>query len=114
MAKKRNKNKENRNNDDGIIFKERVYSILRKIPKGKVITYKRLAELAGNNKAARVVGNLMRRNKNPEKIPCYKVVKSNGGIGGYSAKGGVKKKIQLLKKDGIKIKNGKIEKRFFY
>ncbi|MEM3455234.1 MAG: MGMT family protein [Candidatus Micrarchaeia archaeon] len=113
MVNKKNKDKENKN-DDGINFKERVYSILRKIPKGKVITYKRLAQLAGNNKAARVIGNLMRINKNPEKIPCYKVVKSNGAIGGYSAKGGIKKKIQLLKKDGIQIKNGKIEKKFMY
>ncbi len=114
MANKKKQNQQKENEDNVANFKERVYHILAKVPKGKAITYKRLAELAGNRKAARAVGSLMRKNKDPGKIPCYKVVKSSGEIGRYSAKGGVNKKIELLKKDGIKIKNGRIEKEFLY
>lgn len=105
-------NEKSRDSNDR--FTENVFRILIKVPKGKVISYKRLAELAGNPKAARAVGNIMKHNKKPEEIPCYKVVKSNGEIGGYSGIGGLKRKIELLKKDGIEIKNGKIDKRFFY
>lgn len=101
--KNKNENKEK--------FSDKVYSIIMKVPKGKVITYKGLAELAGNPNAARAVGNIMKKNKHPEKIPCYKVVKSDGNIGGYSAKGGIKRKIELLRKEGIRIYRGKIDKR---
>lgn len=89
-------------------FATRVYHELSKVPKGKVITYKALARIAGNPNAARVVGLLMKNNKYPNLIPCYKVVRSDGSIGKYSAKGGKEKKIQLLKKEGIKIIKGKI------
>lgn len=95
-------------------FREEVYSILKKIPKGKVISYKRLADLAGKPNSARAVGYFMKTNKDPINIPCYKVVRSDGKIGSYSAKGGIKQKVGLLKKEGIKIKNGKIEKKYFY
>ena len=89
-------------------LKTKVYNKLMHVPEGKVITYKELAK-AVNSKAYRFVGSCMANNSNPKEIPCYKVVCSNGNIGNYSAKGGVKKKIQLLKKDGIIIKNGKVD-----
>ncbi len=81
-----------------------VYSLLKKVPKGKVTTYKELAKACGLH--PRVVGMLMRINQDPENIPCYKVIHSDGRVGGYSK--GVEKKIELLKKDGIEIKNSRI------
>ena len=87
--------------------KRDVYGFLRKVPKGKVTTYRELGKAAGVH--PRVVGILMRKNKDPVNIPCYRVVRSDGSLGGYSAKEGVKKKTELLKKDGIKIENGKID-----
>jgi O-6-methylguanine DNA methyltransferase len=83
----------------------KVYSLLRLIPKGKVTTYGELARVSKLH--PRTVGMLMRKNNDPKNIPCYKVVGSDGSLGGYS--GGVRKKIKLLKKDGIGIKNGKID-----
>ncbi len=90
-------------------MEDKVYSILKRIPKGKVTTYLELAKFAGLH--PRVIGTVMRKNKDPVNIPCYKVVRSDGSIGGYSAKGGTKTKIKLLKKDGVTIKNGKINLR---
>ena len=88
---------------------ESCYSLLKKIPKGKVITYKELA-IALNTKAYRAIGQILKKNKNPETIPCYKVIKTDGNIGGYcgSSQKNINKKIKLLKKDGIKIENNKI------
>jgi len=93
-------------------FASRVYAELIKVPKGKAITYKALARRAGNQNAARAVGILMKNNKQPEYIPCYKIVKSNGEVGEYSAKGGRKKKINLLKNEGIKIKREKVDEKY--
>ncbi|NIO20441.1 MAG: methylated-DNA--[protein]-cysteine S-methyltransferase [Candidatus Aenigmarchaeota archaeon] len=84
----------------------RVYEFLRKVPKGRVTTYKELAKASGTH--PRTVGLLMKKNKDPVNIPCYKVVRSDGSLGGYSAEGGVKTKIRLLRRDGIEIRNGKI------
>lgn len=79
--------------------------LLKKIPKGKVTTYKELAEAAKTH--PRAVGTIMHANRFPSEYPCYKVVMSDGRIGGYG--GGVKKKIKLLKKDGITVKKGRID-----
>ncbi|MFH0961593.1 MAG: MGMT family protein [archaeon] len=87
-------------------FSEKVYSLLKKVPKGKVTTYSALARAAGSPRAARAVGTLMRKNPNPDKIPCYKVVLSDGRIGNYSGPGGVFRKQALLSKDGIAISPG--------
>lgn len=83
---------------------------LAEIPKGKVATYKSMGEACGIKNGARFIGNVMAKNPWPEKYPCYKVVKTNGEIGNYSAGEGTKTKIKLLQKDGIEIKNGKIVK----
>ncbi|MEK6943689.1 MAG: MGMT family protein [Nanoarchaeota archaeon] len=93
-------------------FNEKVYSLLRKVPKGKVTTYKVLAESLGT-KAYRAVGQAMRCNPYAPKVPCHRVVASDGKIGGFmgsqDTKGKeIKKKISMLKKEGIKIKNNKI------
>jgi O-6-methylguanine DNA methyltransferase len=87
--------------------KDKVYSLLKKIPEGRVTTYGLLAKAAGFH--PRTVGMLMKKNKDSTNTPCYKVVRSDGSIGGYSVTGGAKKKIALLRKDGITIKNGKID-----
>ncbi|MEK6936960.1 MAG: MGMT family protein [Nanoarchaeota archaeon] len=86
-------------------FNQKVCKLLLKIPKGKVSTYKDIAEKL-NSKAYRAVGNALNKNKHPESYPCYKIINSNGKLGGYSK--GLKLKIKKLKKDGIKIKNNKV------
>ena len=85
-------------------FSQKCYALLKKVPKGKVVTYKIIAN-ALNTKAYRAVGNAM--NKNPYKdVPCHRVIKSNGEIGGFAK--GIKNKIKLLKREGIEIKNNEI------
>ena len=89
------------------MFYEKVYEKLRKVPRGRVVTYKELAR-ALNSKAYRAVGTAMRKNPYAPTVPCHRVVKNNGDIGNFSGKGGVKAKIKLLEKEGVKIKNNKI------
>src|SRR3989338_6231767 len=88
--------------------------LLRKIPKGKVTTYGALAK--ATRSSPRAIGQVMRRNEHPELYPCYKVVSSNGTIGGYAGctKGRkINQKLLLLKKDSIEIQNDKIDLRKF-
>jgi len=77
-------------------FQEKVLLIVSRIKKGQVLTYKQVAQLAGNPNAFRAVGNILSKNYNP-KIPCHRVIRSDGAIGGYNR--GEKKKISLLKKE---------------
>ena len=93
-------------------LREKVYSQLRKVPKGKVTTYKDLAHAAGT-KAYRAVGSFMKTNHDPKRTPCYKVVKSDGSLGGYSAPGGVRMKSLLLIRDGVEIKGNRINLKIF-
>ena len=86
-------------------FNEKVLKLTKKIPKGRVTTYKIIAGKL-KTKAYRAVGTALHKNKRPIIIPCHRVVNSNGFVGGYGE--GIKKKIELLKKEGIKIKNKKI------
>lgn len=79
-------------------FKKRVQDIVKEIPKGKVLTYKQAAALAGSPGASRAVGTIMSNNFDP-KIPCHRVIRSDGKIGSYN-RGGPKKKLELLKKEG--------------
>lgn len=87
-------------------FQNKVYKITSKIPKGKVVTYKQIAEATGIPEAARAVGNALNKNFN-RKVPCHRVVKSNGGIGGF--RGGVKKKTGILTQEGVKVENGRVD-----
>ena len=82
-------------------FQSKVYKVVEKIPRGKTMTYKEVAQRAGFPGAWRAVGNILAKNKNP-KIPCHRVVRSDGGIGGYNR--GTGKKIELLKQEGVIIK----------
>jgi len=91
-----------------VSFSEKVYSLLGKVPRGKVTTYSALARAAGRPGAARAVGTLMRKNARPEEIPCYRVVRSDGSVGEYSGKGGAPGKAAMLKKDGLWIIGRKI------
>ncbi|MFA6077462.1 MAG: MGMT family protein [Candidatus Paceibacterota bacterium] len=77
-------------------FTQKVLEVVSKIPKGKTLTYKEVAQRVGNPKAYRAVGNILNKNYNP-KIPCHRVVRSDGKIGGYNR--GEKKKRALLKKE---------------
>lgn len=78
---------------------EKIYKIVSHIPKGKVLTYKRVAELAGI-KNPRVVGFAMYSNKDLKHVPCHRVVGSNGKLTGY-ARGGIEKKKEILEKEGV-------------
>ncbi len=88
-------------------FREKVLNFVSKVPKGKVTTYKTVAESTDKPKAFRSVGNILSKNPKPVKIPCHRVVKSDGSLGGYVK--GRETKRELLEKEGIEIENGKID-----
>ncbi len=81
-------------------FTEKVYEVVKKIPKGKVLTYKEVAKRAGNVKASKAVGNILNKNHDP-KIPCHRVIRSDGELGGYNR--GIKKKKLILKSEGFNL-----------
>jgi len=87
-------------------FHERCYSVLRRVPRGKVTTYKELAHVI-NSKAYRAVGTAMNKNPYSPKTPCHRVVKSSGRVGNFAS--GTKKKIAMLKKEGVKVVKGRID-----
>ena len=87
-------------------FNEKVWSALKKIPKGKITTYKQIAKAIGNKNSSRSVGNACNKNPFSPEVPCHRVVKSSGELGGFAF--GSKKKISLLKKEGVNVKKGKI------
>jgi methylated-DNA-[protein]-cysteine S-methyltransferase len=88
-------------------FQEKVFQVVKQIPKGKILTYKSVAQKAGSPKAYRAVGNILNKSASwRTKIPCHRVIKSDGRIGGYRY--GKNKKASLLKKEGIKLKKGKV------
>lgn len=82
-------------------FRERVYAVTKKIPRGKVATYGQLAHMAGSPGAARAVGMCMKQNPNAPIIPCHRVVASNGALTGYSAKEGIKTKKEMLLEEDV-------------
>jgi len=82
----------------------KIFKLLRKIPEGKITTYKEIGLKLNLN--PRKVGRILSENEDLENIKCYKVVKSDGKVGGYKL--GVKEKIKRLEKEGIKVENGKI------
>ena len=81
---------------EGTGFQIKVWNELNKIPSGETRTYKEIAELIGYPKAARAVANACGKNPYPITIPCHRVIRSDGGLGGYSGEGGVEKKRLLL------------------
>lgn len=86
-------------------FNERCYALLKTVPKGKVTTYKALAEALGT-KAYRAVGNAMNKNPNLIVVPCHRVVKTSGELGGYAY--GSAEKIKLLESEGVIVEKGKV------
>ena len=85
----------------GTTFQLTVWNYLRQIPKGTVKTYSQIANDIGKPLAVRAVANAIGKNPHPPKIPCHRVIRSDGSLGGYSGKGGIKTKKMLLKKEGI-------------
>jgi methylated-DNA-[protein]-cysteine S-methyltransferase len=83
-----------------MFFSEKVLSVVRKIPKGKTLSYKRVAEKAGSPRAFRAVGSVLKKNYSP-KIPCHRVIKSNGKTGEYNR--GKENKIIILRKEGVLV-----------
>ncbi len=77
-------------------FQDKVYAVVREIPKGKTMSYKQVASACGSPGASRAVGNILNKNYDPS-IPCHRVVRSDGAIGGYNR--GAEKKLQILKKE---------------
>lgn len=89
----------------------KLYQLLKKVPKGKVTTYKALAQALGTQ-AYQAVGQTMRNNPDAPRIPCHRVVKSDGSIGGFMGKTrgpAIRKKKKLLQKEGIKFDEDKIK-----
>ena len=90
-------------------MKEEVYKFLTTIPKGKVVTYSQIAEHLGNKKLARVVGNILHKNPDEQKYPCYKVVNSKGELSKNFAFGGIDKQKEKLENDGIEVINYRVD-----
>lgn len=88
---------------------KRIYEAVKKIPRGKVATYGQVAELAGDKKMARAVGNALHKNPDPDTIPCYRVVNAKGELAGRFAFGGEDVQAKLLEADGIEVKDGKVD-----
>jgi len=93
---------------DGTDFQKKVWNELLEIKKGEVITYKDIAKRIGKPKAIRAVANAIGKNKILIDVPCHRVVRSDGKLGGYSGKGGIKTKLKLLKSEGVDISKIKL------
>ncbi|MGC9048969.1 MAG: MGMT family protein [Patescibacteria group bacterium] len=107
-------------------FQKRVYNIVKRIPKGKVTTYQEIGKILGNSRLARAVGNALNKNPFPflsnflsksassppqsALVPCHRVIKSNGSLGGYRF--GQTKKKKLLLREGVKFVGDKIDQRY--
>ena len=87
----------------GTKFQLKVWSYLKKIPRGSVKTYSQVAKAIRKPLAVRAVANAIGKNPYAPKIPCHRVIRSDGSLGGYSGKGGLKTKRLLLKKEGITL-----------
>ncbi len=87
----------------------RIYEAVKRIPKGKVATYAQVAEMAGNKKMCRAVGNALHKNPDPDNIPCYRVVNAKGELAGAFAFGGLDVQANLLRADGIEVIYNKVD-----
>ena len=94
-------NRPSNNDFRGTKFQKKVWNYLKTIRKGTVKTYKQVAIGINRPKSARAVANAVGKNPFPPKIPCHRVIRSDGSLGGYSGKGGVKTKKLLLKREGV-------------
>ena len=87
----------------GTKFQQKVWQYLKNIPRGKVKTYKQVAIAIKSPKSARAVANACGKNPYAPKIPCHRVIRSDGRLGGYSGRGGIRKKLELLRSEKFKI-----------
>ena len=87
----------------GTKFQLKVWSYLKKIPRGSLKTYSQVAKAIGKPRAVRAVANAIGKNPYAPKIPCHRVIRSDGSLGGYSGKGGIKTKRFLLKKESVSL-----------
>ena len=87
----------------GTKFQLKVWNYLKTIPKGQVRTYLEVAKAINKPKAARAVANAVGKNPNAPKIPCHRVIRSDGALGGYSGRGGIKQKLKLLRSEKVAI-----------
>ena len=94
-------NRPSNNDFRGTKFQEKVWNYLKTIRKGTIKTYKEVAISINRPKSARAVANAVGKNPFPIKIPCHRVIRSDGLLGGYSGQGGIKTKRLLLKREGI-------------
>ena len=88
---------------------KRIYEAVKKIPKGRVATYAQVAEMAGNKKMSRAVGNALHKNPDSEHIPCFRVVNSKGELAPAFAFGGEDEQRKRLEEDGVEVKDGKVD-----
>ncbi|MBO4610330.1 MAG: methylated-DNA--[protein]-cysteine S-methyltransferase [Lachnospiraceae bacterium] len=88
---------------------KRIYEAVKRIPKGHVATYAQVAEMAGDRKMARAVGNALHKNPDPSTIPCHRVVNAKGELAGEYAFGGAWKQAEILKKEGVESADGKVD-----
>lgn len=93
--------------DSGNSF-ERIYQIVKQIPRGKVASYGQVARLAGNARWSRVVGYALHANPDPEKVPCYRVVTKDGRVSEAFAFGGGNRQVELLQADGVEFEDGHV------
>jgi methylated-DNA-[protein]-cysteine S-methyltransferase len=87
----------------GTSFQLKVWTYLKHIPRGSVKTYSQVAKGIGKPLAVRAVANAIGKNPDAPRIPCHRVIKSDGSLGGYSGKGGIKTKKLLLKREGVTL-----------
>jgi len=90
-------------------IKTKIYNAVRDIPKGKVATYKQIAEIAGNPKLARVVGNALHRNPDHSSIPCHRVVNAKGELSKAYAFGGIEGQKKFLQEEGVEVIDEKVD-----
>jgi O-6-methylguanine DNA methyltransferase len=96
-------------------FSRRVYEAVKRIPKGYVSTYKRIAILAGSPEASRAVGNILHNNPFPREIPCHRVVSSSGKLTGAFAFGGLEVQKKLLTEENVEVMGDKVDfKKYLY
>ena len=98
-----------------ISFNESVYAVTSLVPMGKVTTYAAIARAIGSPRASRAVGNALGANTNPIVVPCHRVVRSDGDLGGYSGGKGAATKAKLLEREGVHVSAGKVNlSRYLY
>jgi methylated-DNA-[protein]-cysteine S-methyltransferase len=90
-------------------FAAKVYDLTSKVPAGKVTTYGAIAKKMGRPRASRAVGAALRANPTPIVVPCHRVVRGDGGLAGYGGAKGIPRKAELLRREGVVVKNGKVD-----